>query len=429
MERNKWIEFGAKMLLTVACGSVGVFVAVRAAVARDGVAGGPARTHVTVAGTVTGGGVTPGSMQTMTFAFRRQDGASLCAPRVSVMVEANGAFVANVPVDDSVGCPETMFSGADLLVDVYLGADSGAPIVAAQVVNPVPFAHFASQYGSPLCPVGYLCETEGAGMTCDPASAPPRGDARVRCVKRARESGVRPIVDEVVRVGSGATVFWIDRFEATVWTTATPVVTDVPLNSTSETDLTTLGLPRTGDWQGRAPRLFSASLNVPNPPSRWVTWFQAQELCRASGKRLPTGEEWLAAARGTRELGCHIAPPNLGPRYVDNGTSCVSEWGARDLVGNLSEWTSEWYAGLVVGGGNDDRSDWPSDYGNDGTRNITASVFSQPTSTMRNSALPAAAQRGGAWDSGTLAGRFALHLSGAPSNSAAFVGFRCVIPR
>jgi formylglycine-generating enzyme required for sulfatase activity len=96
------------------------------------------------------------------------------------------------------------------------------------------------------------------------------------------------------------------------------------------------------------------------------------------------------------------------------------------MVGNLWEWTDEWYAGLSAG--TDGRSDWPSDYGGDGTWNITQSVYNSP-STMRNSALPAAALRGGGWFNGTLAGRFALLLVTGPSGRGNDIGFRCVIPR
>ena len=73
-------------------------------------------------------------------------------------------------------------------------------------------------------------------------------------------------------------------------------------------------------------------------------------------------------------------------------------------------------------------ADWPSDYGNDGTWNITQSVHNAP-STARNSALPSAAFRGGSWHDGTVAGRFALDLNSGPSDWANYVGFRCVTPR
>ena len=40
-------------------------------------------------------------------------------------------------------------------------------------------------------------------------------------------------------------------------------------------------------------------------PSANLTWFQAQQACRASGKRLPSDEEWLAAASGTNDPGAN----------------------------------------------------------------------------------------------------------------------------
>ena len=94
MSGQRWAEFVARTALVVALGSLGVFVAVRAAVAREGTTGA-ARTWVTVAGTVTGLPGDPRSVA-MRFTFHRPgDATPLCAPTVrDVEVAVGGAFSA-----------------------------------------------------------------------------------------------------------------------------------------------------------------------------------------------------------------------------------------------------------------------------------------------------------------------------------------------
>jgi formylglycine-generating enzyme required for sulfatase activity len=172
------------------------------------------------------------------------------------------------------------------------------------------------------------------------------------------------------------------------------------------------------------------------PPSTNMTWFQAQQACRASGKRLPTDEEWLAAASGTPDPGdgtglggtcLNNAMPPPFVRPTGQGTQCRSAWGAEDMIGNLSEWTSGWYAS--VGGAtalvNQGTSNWPPDYNGDGTWNIAG--VAQTSAPFQG--LPAAASRGGMLQYGALAGVFALDLNQSPANYDLHLGFRCVVPR
>ncbi len=74
-------------------------------------------------------------------------------------------------------------------------------------------------------------------------------------------------------------------------------------------------------------------------PSTCVSWFQANELCALSGKRLLRNDEWQRAATGTPDPGtdngttdCNIStagtPVNTGSR-----ASCKSVWRAFDMVG------------------------------------------------------------------------------------------------
>ena len=181
-------------------------------------------------------------------------------------------------------------------------------------------------------------------------------------------------------------------------------------------------------------------------PSYNVTWFQAQEACGASRKRLPTGSEWIRAARGTIDPGapnnglaagnaqCNtLSSPAHNPRTTNGAIgaspsqSCVSDWGAQDMIGNQEEWTDEWYAGV----GDDTlapASPWPAAYNGDTTFNIT-SVAVFDNNSDKGAGSPAAATRGGNYNDGVSAGIFNLKLGIAPASWQPEVGFRCVVSR
>jgi formylglycine-generating enzyme required for sulfatase activity len=229
-------------------------------------------------------------------------------------------------------------------------------------------------------------------------------------------------MDEVVRVGAGGSAFWIDRYEASVWQNTDGTGTQY---FRSDGDFPAATFPRNG--QATAPLYAVSRTGV--MLARWITWFQALEACRASGKRLPTGDEWLAAGRGTVDPGASNGDMGRcntmsgGPRTTGGGTACVSAWGAQDLIGNLWEWTVEWFAG--VGDGTQSATPWPDGYNGDGTWNIASSAWSNGI----RPGVPAAAHRGGRSSNGTLAGLYALDLSSAPSHQGWDTGFRCVVAR
>jgi hypothetical protein len=88
-------------------------------------------------------------------------------------------------------------------------------------------------------------------------------------------------------------------------------------------------------------------------PSTYLSAYQAWAVCGFSGKRLPTSDEWTAAAIGTaagitHDVACDC---NTGPGAVFAGApaktgsreACVSLAGAFDMVGNVSEWTMDGY--------------------------------------------------------------------------------------
>ena len=255
---------------------------------------------------------------------------------------------------------------------------------------------------SPTCPLGYSQVGASTPIVCTNGNAVP---------------------DLIVRVGTGRTAFWIDQFEAVLVENAT---------GGAVSDATTIGLafPQNAQWSGEAPP-YHAESRPGVIPTRWITWFQANEACRAVGKRLPTGSEWITAARGTLDNSgdqtstmCNVA--GSAPRQTGGGTGCTSGWGAQDMIGNLWEWTDEWYAGLGDATGTySGKANWPNAYNGDGTWNIASSACNVGPCLPN---LPAAALRGGEWDSGGLAGIFSLDLALAPSYPDAAVGFRCVLP-
>jgi formylglycine-generating enzyme required for sulfatase activity len=101
-------------------------------------------------------------------------------------------------------------------------------------------------------------------------------------------------------------------------------------------------------------------------PAVQVTWHGAQAFCAALGKRLPTEDEWEAAARGSddRTFPWGNQPPQCGavviPRdgLIPMDPSCPATMDARDvgtatqdrtpqgvldLAGNVAEWTDAWF--------------------------------------------------------------------------------------
>ncbi len=89
-------------------------------------------------------------------------------------------------------------------------------------------------------------------------------------------------------------------------------------------------------------------------PVVYVTWKDSEEFCKAQGERLPTEDEWEAAARGpngfrfpwgndwvdnksnTYEAGFGV-PVDIG-KFDD-----VSPFGVHDMFGNVQEWTANVY--------------------------------------------------------------------------------------
>ena len=262
-----------------------------------------------------------------------------------------------------------------------------------------------------LCPVGYVHDpTETQFTLCyDPNSA--------------------LAADEMVRVGD----FWVDRHESSVW--QNPDCSGTQYGATTTDDYPT-GFPDNGNW---TTPVYACS--VPGvTPSRRITWFQSQQACSASGKSLCSNQQWQAAAGGTYDPGifdgdgggsCNTMSGGGFPRVTGaagstpaSSTSCISAWGAEDMVGNLREQAGDWYVAgpdWVTGGGQD-ASPWPPGYGDDLTWNLNGWANS---GIANENGLPAAAHRGGWYSRGDGAGVFSMYLTYGPSATSSSNGFRC----
>jgi len=132
--------------------------------------------------------------------------------------------------------------------------------------------------------------------------------------------------------------FWIDKYE----------VTNMEFREFSVTS----GYPGEGAAKGYDWRDY-AVLGKENVPVIYITWKDANEYCKAKGKRLPTEEEWEYAARGPNG---NIYPwgnewedgrsntYEMGRDFVDIGKyDDVSYFGVHDMFGNVQEWTDSWF--------------------------------------------------------------------------------------
>jgi len=170
--------------------------------------------------------------------------------------------------------------------------------------------------------------------------------------------------------------------------------------------------PANGQWT--AP-LYAVS--IPGvPPTACVTWFQAQQACGNSRKRLPTNAEWQLAVAGTPDPGPDNGTTDcktfLGGGAVNTGSrsSCKSNYGAFDMVGNVDEWVADWVPLSTTCPG------WGA-FSND------VQCFAGADTSANNG--PGALVRGGSFLNLAGAGPFTVDGYGSPSDSSGSVGFRC----
>ncbi len=170
--------------------------------------------------------------------------------------------------------------------------------------------------------------------------------------------------------------------------------------------------PANGQWT--AP-LYAVSIAGVHPTA-CVTWFQADQACRLSGKRVLTNGEWQSAVAGTPDGGggdngstdCNTitagAATNTGSR-----PNCKSNYGAFDMVGNVREWVADWVPASTGCPG------WG------GFSNDFMCLSGASTTTTG----PGGLLRGGDFTDGAAAGPLAVNGVLEASSFSAFIGFRC----
>jgi hypothetical protein len=253
------LAVGALVVGTAVAG--GVLMGVRLASATPG---GRTRDMLTYSGVLQG--ATAG-MHPLTFTFQKTGGTMSCAPMtVPAMVATGGAFSVEVPIG---ACPD-FFDGDDITYSVAEGME----MLATGVRIPVPHARFADQAGvTNDCPASYVRDVAMSSTT-------------VTVCYRTIAGGR----DEVVKVGTGAGAFWVDRYEARVFGgTGTQY---------GASDANYPNLAANGQWTPGARGTLLALSRAGGTPSTHVTWFQANALCASAGKMLLSRTDWFLAADG-----------------------------------------------------------------------------------------------------------------------------------
>jgi hypothetical protein len=168
--------------------------------------------------------------------------------------------------------------------------------------------------------------------------------------------------------------------------------------------------PGNGQWT--AP-LYAVSIPGVHPTA-CVKWFQAQQACANSRKRLPSNGEWQLAVAGTPEGAAGddgTTQCNTFTAFdaVDTGSrsACVSSWGAFDMVGNVYEWVADWVPRSTACGSWGGSSD------------------AQCLAGAATTGEPGALIRGDCFLDGTNVGPFSVAGTLSPSVSSLGIGFRC----
>lgn len=183
--------------------------------------------------------------------------------------------------------------------------------------------------------------------------------------------------------------------------------------------LSPANFPANGQWTPAAgftppsPGVFAVSIPSVHPTA-CITWFQAEQACAASGKRLLTNQEWQRAAAGTPEGaagddGTTQCNTITASDAVNTGSrsACVSSYGVLDMVGNVDEWVADWVPHSTTCGSWSGSSDY------------------QCLAGAATTGEPGALIRGGGFNFGSLAGPFTVNGNNSPSNSNNNIGFRC----
>jgi Sulfatase-modifying factor enzyme 1 len=164
-------------------------------------------------------------------------------------------------------------------------------------------------------------------------------------------------------------------------------------------------------------------------PWGFVTRDQALQLCARVGKRLPTASEWYGMSLGMTDVESSCNVSSKAVSLTGSRDTCVTPYGAHDLVGNLWEWVSDDVIDGVYNSRSLPQNGYVEQVDNAGIATLTNTeeqelygkdYFWTPDTGVFGMV------RGGYYDSGSDAGLYAVHAD-TPTNAASIgIGFRCV---